>query len=146
MPHDEEEELLRSVAIQNAQSILLARQRAEQELVGAKEALEIRTAELERANALILTIAENAASSLLMLDEHGIATYLNPAASRETGYSLEEFAKAPFHDVLHAPADRERHSVETCPIRNARERMVPLKNYRDFFVRKDGSAFPVACS
>jgi signal transduction histidine kinase/ActR/RegA family two-component response regulator len=36
---DEEEELLRSVAIQNAQSILAARQRAEESLVAAKEEL-----------------------------------------------------------------------------------------------------------
>jgi len=36
---DDEEELLRSVALQNAKSILAARQRAEQELVAAKEAL-----------------------------------------------------------------------------------------------------------
>jgi hypothetical protein len=69
IPIDDEEELLRSVAIQNAQSILLARNRAEQDLVAAKEALEVRTAQLERANALIRTIAENAASCLLMLDE-----------------------------------------------------------------------------
>ena len=39
---DDEEELLRSVALQNAQSILLARQRAEEELLRAKEALERR--------------------------------------------------------------------------------------------------------
>ena len=146
LPHDDEEELLRSVAIQNAQSILLARQRAEQDLVAAKEALEIRTVELERANELIRTIAENAASCLLMLDERGIATYMNPAAIKETGYSLEEFAKAPFHDVLHAPADHDRHSIDACPIKNARERMLRLKNHRDYFVRKDGSAFPVSCS
>ncbi len=145
-PRDDEEDLLRSVAIQNAQSILLARQRAEQELIEAKEALELRTMELERANELIRTIAENAASSLLMIDDRGIATYMNPAAMEETGYALEEFAKAPFHDVLHPPSDRGGHSFETCPIRNAREQMQPLKNHHDVFVRKDGSTFPVACS
>jgi hypothetical protein len=64
---DDEDDLLRSVAFQNAQSILAARQRAEQELLAAKEALESRTAELERANSLIRTIAENAASCLLMI-------------------------------------------------------------------------------
>ena len=87
---DDEEKLLRSVAIQNAQSILLARQRAEQELVDAKEALELRTAELECAltdlrfqNEINRTIAENAASCLLMLDDHGIATYMNPAATEK---------------------------------------------------------------
>ena len=45
----EEEELLRSVALQNASTILLARRRAEDELVRAKQTLESRTAELERA-------------------------------------------------------------------------------------------------
>lgn len=146
LSQDDEEKLLRSVAIQNAQSILLARQRAEQELVAAKEALELRTAELERANELIRTIAENAASSLLMLDARGIATYVNPAAIEETGYTLEELTKTPLHDVLHLPADRGGHSFEACPIRNARERLLPLRKHRDVFVRKDGSTFPVSCS
>jgi len=143
---DDEEELLRSVAIQNAQSILLARNRAEQDLVAAKEALELRTAELERANALIRTIAENAASGLLMLDERGVTTYLNPAAMAQTGYTLKELAAAPFHDLLHAPAERQGHALGACAIKNARERMVPLRNHRDVFVRKDGSMFPVSCA
>ena len=146
LPLDDEEEQLRSVAIQNAQAILLARQKAEQELVAAKEALEARTAELERANALIRTIAENAASCLLMLDDQGVATYTNPAAVRETGYSLEEFARAPFYDVLHATLSQGGHDAEECAIRNARVQRAPLTNHRDLFVRKDGSTFPVACS
>src|SRR4029079_4308728 len=64
----------------------------------------------------------------------------------ETHYGLEEFAKAPFHDVLHAPPERGGHAADACPIKNARERMIPLKNHRDVLVRKDGSAFPVSCS
>ena len=145
-PPDDEEALLRSVAIQNAQSILAARQRAEQELVAAKESLELRTAELERANELIRTIAENAASCLVLMDEQGIATYVNPAAIEETGYTLMDFARAPFHDVLHAPAQCNGHSADPCPITNARERGLPLKKHRDFFARKDGSTFSVSCS
>ncbi len=145
-PPQNEEEQLRSVALLNAQSILVARQRAEEELVAAKEALEARTAELERANALIRTIAENAASSLLMLDERGVAMYVNPAAVEETGYTPEEFAAAPFHEILHPPPDRGGHSLDACPIRNAREQLMPLKKHRDLFVRKDGSTFPVSCS
>lgn len=144
--HDDEDDLIRSVAFQNAQSILAARQRAEQELIAAKEALESRTAELERANSLIRTIAENAASCLLMVDERGVATYMNPAAVTVTGYSFAEFGAGPVHDMLHAPAGRDGHPIESCPIKLARERMSPLKNHRDVFVRKDGSTFPVACS
>jgi PAS domain S-box-containing protein len=53
MPIDEnedEEKQLRSVALQNAKSILLARQRAERELIESKETLEHKTEELTEAN------------------------------------------------------------------------------------------------
>jgi PAS domain S-box-containing protein len=51
MPIDEEEEkLLRSVALANAKSILVARQRVERELLESKEALELKTQELSEAN------------------------------------------------------------------------------------------------
>ena len=51
MPNEEDEErLLRSVAFQNAKSILLARQRAERALLEANEALELKTQELSEAN------------------------------------------------------------------------------------------------
>ena len=46
MADENEDDLLRSVALQNAQAVLLARQRAEQELIHAKEALEQKTEEL----------------------------------------------------------------------------------------------------
>jgi PAS domain S-box-containing protein len=47
---DDEEKLLRSVALQNAKSILRARQRSEQELLESKRALEQKTEELTEAN------------------------------------------------------------------------------------------------
>jgi PAS domain S-box-containing protein len=47
---DDEEKLLRSVAMQNAKSILRARQRSEQELLESKRALERKTEELTEAN------------------------------------------------------------------------------------------------
>jgi PAS domain S-box-containing protein len=140
---DDEDDLLRSVAIRNAQSILLARQRAE-------ETLEARTAELERAlvalryqSELTRTLTENAASCLLMLDEEGHATYMNPAAIAETRYTLAELSRGPFHEFLH---DDAAHSLDDCPIRVAREQLVTLKNQRDHFRRSDGSTFPVSCS
>jgi PAS domain S-box-containing protein len=71
---------------------------------------------------------------------------MNPAAIEETGYTLEEFARAPFHEMLHPSVDRGGHAAEDCPIRRARQQMVPLKKHRDVFVRKDGSTFPVSCS
>ena len=47
MARDEnEDQSLRSVALQNAQAVLLARERAERELIAAKEALELKSADL----------------------------------------------------------------------------------------------------
>jgi PAS domain S-box-containing protein len=55
MPIDEDEErLLRSAALQNAKSILLARHRVEQELIDSKRALERKTEELTEANRRLL--------------------------------------------------------------------------------------------
>ena len=51
MHQDEDElKLLRSVAFQNSQAVLLARERAERELITAKEALERKSAELAESN------------------------------------------------------------------------------------------------
>jgi PAS domain S-box-containing protein len=76
-PHEDEEELLRSVALQNANSILLARQRAEEELHLAKEALELRTAELARSLAMLRATLESATDGILVTDSHGKVTGFN---------------------------------------------------------------------
>ena len=73
----DEEQLLRSVAMQNAQSILLARRRAEQELLGAKEALELRTQELARSLALMGATLEATWDGILVTDEVGRPTTFN---------------------------------------------------------------------
>ena len=62
-----EEEMLRSVALQNAKSILVARQRAEQELIESKQALEQKTEELTRANRR-LTLLTRVANNLMLAD------------------------------------------------------------------------------
>jgi signal transduction histidine kinase/ActR/RegA family two-component response regulator len=72
-----EDQLLRSVAMQNAQSILLARRRAEQELLRAKEALERRTEELARSLALMGATLEATWDGILVTDEAGRPTIFN---------------------------------------------------------------------
>ncbi len=75
--NDDEEELLRSVALQNAQSILLARQRAEEELVRAKEALERKTQELARSLAMMRATLESTTDGILVTDARGQVTDFN---------------------------------------------------------------------
>ncbi|KYF74224.1 hypothetical protein BE17_21920 [Sorangium cellulosum] len=67
----EEEQLLRSVALQNAQSNLAARQRAEQELLRIKEAFEAKTAELARSLAMTRATLESTTDGILVVDPAG---------------------------------------------------------------------------
>jgi PAS domain-containing protein len=74
---DDEEELLRSVALQNAQSILLARQRAEQDMLRAKEELERRTQELAGSLAMLRATLESTWDGILVTDARGSVTGFN---------------------------------------------------------------------
>jgi signal transduction histidine kinase len=73
----DEEQLRRSVALQNARSILLARRRAEQDLLSAKEALELKTRELARSLALMGATLEATWDGILVTDETGRVTAFN---------------------------------------------------------------------
>ena len=74
---DDEEVLLRSVAMQNAKSILLARQHAERELLGAKEELERKTRELAGSLAMMRATLESTSDGILVTDAHGHVTDFN---------------------------------------------------------------------
>jgi signal transduction histidine kinase/ActR/RegA family two-component response regulator len=68
---DDEEKLLRSVAIQNANSILFARQRAEEALLRAKQALEVRTEELALALSMARATLQSTTDGILVVGDHG---------------------------------------------------------------------------
>jgi PAS domain S-box-containing protein len=74
---DSEERLLRSVALRNANSILLARQRAERELLEAKEALERKTQELAQSLAMTRATLEATSNAIVVTDANGTVTGFN---------------------------------------------------------------------
>jgi PAS domain S-box-containing protein len=94
MEGDREEELLRSVALQNAQSILLARRRAEQELLAAKEALR-ETAERLRATFNQAAVGFAIAGLDTRLQE------VNRKFAEILGYNPEELRGCSFVDLTH---------------------------------------------
>lgn len=77
MESPEEEELLRSVVLQNAKSIMLARQRAEDELIQAKEALDRKTQELANLLAMTRATLESTTDGILATDHAGKVTGFN---------------------------------------------------------------------
>jgi PAS domain S-box-containing protein len=76
-PDDNEEQLLRSVALENARTILEKRQRAERDLVAAKDALQQRTGELARSVAMMQATLESTFDGILVTDGHRRVTGCN---------------------------------------------------------------------
>ena len=74
---DDEEHQLRAVLHHNAEAILIARQRAERELELAKQALEIRTAELANSLALMQATLESTADGILATGDDGCISGFN---------------------------------------------------------------------
>ncbi len=92
------------------------------------------------------TITDNAASCLFMMDKQGHATFMNPAAGKVTGYTLDEIREMPLHDAIHYKhPDGSSYPMSECPIDNAQVDLEKVVDYEDVFVHKDGSLFPVIC-
>ena len=103
---DDEEELLRSVAIQNAQSILAVRRRVEQEIVQAKEDLERRTQELEALHRTGMTLTS--------LDTEALVQTVTDAATELSGarfgaffYNTTDALGGGYALYVHSGASRE---------------------------------------
>ncbi|MHB8745607.1 MAG: PAS domain S-box protein [Gammaproteobacteria bacterium] len=110
---DNEESLLRSVALQNANSIRLARQRAEQELLAAQAALRESTQR-------ITDILESITDGFVAIDSQWRYTYVNPKAEeilrplRKTPENLiGEVLWQEFPDLLNTPVEQHYRRAMT---------------------------------
>src|SRR3954454_270938 len=127
--NDDEERQLRSVALQNANAILLARQRVERELATERERLRITLASI--GDAVISTDAE------------GRVTYLNGVAETLTGWTLADAAGRPLPDISHIVDEHSRQPAENPALRALRERaVVGLANHTTLLAR-DGTERPI---
>ena len=102
---DDEERLLRSVAMQNAQSILQARQRSEQALLAAKDELEDKTAELALSLSMVRATLEASRDGILSTDAAGRITGFNQQYVRMWGLS-DELLETRDHERLLASISR----------------------------------------
>src|SRR6267142_418040 len=100
---DEEEERLRAVALQNSQSILLARRRAEDELRKQSEWLRITLASI--------------GDGVISTDAEGRVTLLNGAAEFMTGWPQAEAIGRPLPEVFHIVHKRTREPAENPVLR-----------------------------
>ncbi|MDY7231389.1 ATP-binding protein [Hyalangium rubrum] len=126
-------------------------QPAEEATARGTQAEAVRGREWEQTRAqkseVMRLITEQAPSALFVVDEQGHASFMNPAAERMTGWSLEELQGRTLHDVLHSRREDGTALPRCeCVILQSLERGEPLKEHSDVFLRRDGSFFPVRCA
>ena len=126
---DDEELQLRSVALQNARIILLARQQAERELATEQERLRITLASI--GDAVISTDAE------------GRVTFLNGVAETLTGWTQAEAAGQPLPDVFRVVNEHTRQPAENAALKALREGVVVGLANHSVLIARDGSERPI---
>lgn len=132
----EEEKLLRSVALQNAQSILAARQRAEQELSRAREALQ------QQSEWLRITLA-SIGDAVISTDAEGRVTFLNAVAESLTGWVQADGVGRPLPEVFCIVNEHTRQPAENPALRALREgTVVGLANHT-VLIARDGRERPI---
>ena len=90
-------------------------------------------------------LLEQAGDGIYGLDVDGFVTFVNHAAQRMTGLSLEEMQGQTQHSLVHhSRADGSPYPLEECPIYAALHGNQAHHRADEVFWRKDGTCFPVA--
>ena len=127
--NDDEEEQLRSVALQNAQSILLARRRAEEALRKHSEWLRVTLSSI--------------GDAVISTDTEGRVTFMNSVAETLTGWSQAEALGHLLRDVFQIVSEYNREPVENPALRALREgAIVGLANHT-LLIARDGTEWPI---
>jgi PAS domain S-box-containing protein len=126
---DDEEERLRAVALQNARSIVLARQRAEEALRQQTDWLRVTLASI--------------GDGVISTDAEGRVTFLNAVAEELTGWPQAEAEGRPLPEVFQIINEESRQPVENPALRALREgTIVGLANHT-LLIARDGTERPI---
>jgi PAS domain S-box-containing protein len=126
---DEEERRLRSVALQNAHAILLARQRAERELAAEREELRITLASI--------------GDAVISTDAQCRVKYLNAVAEVLTGWSQSEAAGRPLTEIFQIINEYTRQPAENPALQALRDGVVVGLANHTVLIARDGTERPI---
>lgn len=102
---------------------------------------------LQAQNKLVKTIMDNATSALLLMNDQGYCTFINPAGEAMFGYSREEIGSKQLHYLIHHHRpDGSHYPMEDCPLDRALPQNFEMRAHEDLFFRKDGTTIPVLCA
>lgn len=126
---DNEEEQVRAVALQNAQSILAARRRAEEELSKQSEWLRITLASI--------------GDGVISTDAEGRIVFMNGVAETLTGWPQEEARGRPLEEVFRIIDERTREPLQSRALEALREERVVRFAHQAVLLARDGKERPI---
>jgi PAS domain S-box-containing protein len=102
--------------------------------------------ELHEGSAAMQAILDCINQPVWVVDAAGAIAFVNPAGVAALGYdSLDELVGKPGHDTIHYKhADGTPFPASECPMSRSRDTGVAFTMEEDWFVRRDGSMFPVS--
>jgi PAS domain S-box-containing protein len=110
-------------------------------LVGRLREIRFTLAETERR---LNAVLDNASVAVFLLGERHECIYMNAAAEELTGFTFEETQGHLLHELIHHKRpDGSHFPIDDCPIGQSLAREERQQG-EDWFVRKDGSFYPVA--
>ncbi|HKE45770.1 MAG TPA: PAS domain S-box protein [Steroidobacteraceae bacterium] len=130
-----EEKRLRSAALKNAESVLVARRDAERKLLATKEALERKTRELQASEERFRAAFTQAAVGIGVCGLDHRFVNVNPKFCEIVGYSVEELRRLTFGAITH-PDDLAATEAE---VKRLLAGEIPHYVLAKRYVRKDGS-------
>jgi PAS domain S-box-containing protein len=143
MPADEEDKQLRIAALRNADEIMLLRNRAEQELRDARDALERKNQELVQQREWYRVTLSSIGDAVITTDAQGAVTFMNPIAEGMTGWTLADAAGVPLSRVFSLIDERTREPVEHPIAEVLREGRVVGLIHDTSLIGRDGVVTPI---
>jgi PAS domain S-box-containing protein len=103
--------------------------------------------ELEHSREFLSAITDNMAEGMIATDGDGVVTFANAAAERILGWGSGELLGKSGHATYHfRRVDGSPYPLEECPLANVFAHGEHLQVDQDIFIRRDGTAVPVAYS
>jgi PAS domain S-box-containing protein len=100
--------------------------------------------DLRSARDYLHAVTESMGEGLCAVDTEGRIDYVNPAAERMLGWTLEELRGQLLHEMTHfRHADGSLYPASECPLVRSRRDRQQVRVDDDLFIRKDGTGLPV---
>ena len=100
---------------------------------------------LSEGRAFYRSITDSIGEGVYAVNGEGTTQFLNPAASRLLGWSLDELQGRRFHDTVHyQKGDGTLLPREQCPVNLTIRSGQSYTSYKDFFTDKRGRLFPIS--